>query len=205
VIVPLLWACIVLASVAGQRSGLGGDLLTGLMVANGWSPEDLLPMGATYRSLRALVAWSALAAFTVLAMRQSFVAFRSPQVDRGRIVRYALQLSLAGAVVSFLPSAYDAAARSQFASQPVRELDAALKQISAAALASRGEIPTTVNAAELEATGLLSEDSRRWLAGSRIQLQASAPRTTRNGQVRYVRTEVSFPSGSTFRMLYSVP
>lgn len=83
--------------------------------------------------------------------------------------------------------------------------DAALKQISAAALAARGEIPTAVNATELDATGLLSDDARRWLAGSRIRLQSSAPRMTRRGQVRYVSTVVSFPSGSTFRMLYTVP
>ena len=147
----------------------------------------------------------ALAALALLALGQSLSAFRNPQVERGRIVRYTLQLALAGILVSFIPSAYDAAARNQYRSQPARELEAALKQISAAALTSRGEIPAAVNAAELEATGLLSEDSRRWLANSRIQLQASAPRTTRSGEVRYVRTEVSFPSGSRLRMLYTVP
>ncbi|HEY0874325.1 MAG TPA: hypothetical protein VGD94_12700 [Vicinamibacterales bacterium] len=205
VIVPVLWVCIVAASAAGLRGGIGGDWLTSLMVANQWSPEDLLPLGASYRDFSRLVVLISGAALASLAARHSLIAFRTPQLERRRIIRYMFQLALLGALVSFIPSAYVAAARNQYASQPVRELDAALKQISAAALAARGEIPTAVNAAELDATGLLSDDSRRWLAGSRIRLQSSAPRMTRRGQVRYVSTVVSFPSGSTFRMLHTVP
>lgn len=201
VIVPVLWLCIVLSTEVAAWTGLGGEWLTSLMVAKQWSPEDLLMS----RAFERLVRWMSVAALALLALGQSLSAFRNPQVERGRIVRYTLQLALAGILVSFIPSAYDAAARNQYRSQPARELEAALKQISAAALTSRGEIPAAVNAAELEATGLLSEDSRRWLANSRIQLQASAPRTTRSGEVRYVRTEVSFPSGSRLRMLYTVP
>ena len=139
-----------------------------------------------------------------LALRQSLSAFRMSQTDGRHIVRSGLQLALAAATVSFILAAYGRAAFDQYRSQPVRELEAALKQVASTSLAATGEIPATVDAAELEATGQLSEDTRRWLAGSRISLQPSAPRTTVQGEVRYVRTDVSFPSGSTFRTLYTV-
>jgi len=208
VVVPALWVSVVLAILAGQRLGIASGWLTDLMIANQWSPEDLLPMGTRYRrvgGVAEVAVWMSSAALVLLALRQSLSAFRTSQTDGRRIVRYGLQLALAAATVSFIPAAYGRAAFDQYRSQPVRELQAALNQISAASLAAGGEIPAAISAAELEATGELSEDSRRWLAESRIRLHASAPRTTPAGQVRYVRTDVTFASGSTFTMLYVVP
>ena len=205
VAVPALWICVVLASLAGERLGVGSGWMTSLMVANQWSPEDLLPMGTTYRRLAELATWISIAVLVLLALRQSLLAFRTSQPGGRRVARYALQLALAAATVSFIPSAYLRSAGDQYRSQPVRELQAALQHLSAGSLGATGELPVTVNAAELEATGQLSAETRRWLAGSRISLHSSAPRTTALGEVRWVRTDVSFPSGSTFRSLYTVP
>lgn len=205
VAVPALWMCIVLASLAGERLGVGSGWMTSLMVANQWSPEDLLPIGSSSRRLADLAMWTSIAALALLALRQSLTAFRAPQIERQRIARNAVQLALAATAVSFIPNAYLTSAGEQYRSHPVRELESALQHLSAAALAATSHIPVTVNAAELEATGQLSEDAKRWLAGSRISLQSSAPRITTAGEVRYVRADVSFPSGSAFRMLYAVP
>ena len=162
-------------------------------------------MGTTYRRVTQLGGWLAIAVLALVMLRQSLLAFRTSQTERRRIVRYGLQLALAAATVSFGPSAYGRAAFAQYRSQPLRELEAALQQVAAAALAANGEIPEAVSAADLDATGQLSEDARRWLAGSRVALRPSAPRATAKGEIRFVQTNVSFPSGSTFRMLYTVP
>ena len=198
-----LWVCAVFAALAGQRMGVGSGWLTSLMVANQWSPDDLLLLDS--RRLPWLVVLISMGVVALLALRQSLVAFRAPQVDRARIVRYALQLLVATAILSFIPNAYLRAAGNQYRSQPVRELQIALQQLSAASLAATGEVPGSVTAAELDATGQLSADARRWLAGSRISLRPSAPRTQAGERVRYVRTDVRFPSGSAFRMFYTVP
>jgi hypothetical protein len=202
-----LWVCITFASLSGQRLGTGSGWLTSLMVANQWSPDDLLLLDS--RRLPGLVVLIAMliamGLVPLLTLRQSLVAFRAPQVDRGRIVRYALQLLAATAIVSFLPNAYLRAAGDQYRSQPMRELEIAVQQVSAASLAATGQVPGSVSAAELEATGQLSEDTRRWLAGSRISLRPLTARTQAGERVTYVRADVSFPNGRTFRMFYRVP
>jgi hypothetical protein len=198
-----LWVCIVFASLAGQRMGIGSGWLTSLMVANQWSPDDLLLLDT--RRLPGLVVLVSMGVVALLTLRQSLVAFRAPQVDRGRIVRYALQLLVATAILSFIPNAYLRAAYDQYRSQPMRELEIALQQVSAASLAATGDVPGSVTAAELDATGQLSADARRWLAGSRISLRPSVPRRQAEQQVMYVLTDVRFPSGSGFRTFYRMP
>lgn len=198
-----LWVCIIVASLAGQRLGIGSGWLTSLMVANQWSPEDLLVLRGSVGL--DLAVWSSILALTVVALVQSLRAFRATQLERSGIARCAAQLALTAAIISFIPTAYLRAAGDQYRSQPVRELQAALQSVSTASLASTGRIPDTVDAAALEATGQLSDDTRRWLAGSRISLRASPPRSQAGERVMYVRTDVSFPNGRTFRMLYQVP
>jgi hypothetical protein len=199
-----LWICVVFATLAGERLGIGSGWMTRLMIAKQWSPEDLLPIGISFRRFDDLAMWTSIAVLAAVALRQSLGAFRAPQIERQRIVRSALQLGLTAAIVSFIPNAYLKSATEQYRSKPVRELQSALQYMSAASLAATGDIPGSVSVADLEATGQLSSDTGRWLAGSRISLQSSARRVTGGREVRYVRTDVSFPSGSAFRMLYTV-
>jgi hypothetical protein len=93
------------------------------------------------------------------------------------------------------------AAGDQFESVPVRELEAALQQISVASRTASGKLPDAVSGGDLEATGLLSETTSRWLAGSEISLR---PSSSRNGTT-YVATRVSFPNGRAFQMFYRLP
>lgn len=196
-----LGVCIVFASLAGQRLGIGSGWLTSLMVANQWSPEHLLLVRGT-RGVD-LAVWASMLASSVVVLVQSFRAFRTARIDHRRIARDATLLALTAAVIAFIPTAYLRAAGDQYRSRPVRELQAALRQVSAASLAATGTVPASVTVAELEATGHLSGAARRWLDGSRILLRASAPR--RPASEIFVRTDVSFPSGSRFRMLDSIP
>lgn len=196
-----LGVCIVFSGLAGQRLGIGSGWLTSLMAANQWSPEDLLVVRGTRGA--DLSVWSSILALSVVALAQSFRAFRTAQVDHRRIARDATLLALTAAIIAFIPTAYLRAAVDQYRSQPVRELQAALRQVSAASLAATGQVPGSVTVAELEATGQLSEDARRWLAGSRISLRASIPRSP--AREIYVGANMTFPGGSTFRMMYSIP
>lgn len=203
--VLLLWLCVVLGSAAGQRLDAGSEWLTALMVANQWSPQGLLPLGANRRGVETTVMWTTIAVLAMVALLQSRKAFRAPDLDRRRIARYGVALAVAAFAVSFIPSAYWRAAYGQYQSQPVLELEAALQHLSVSSLAATGQIPGSVSADELDATGQLSEDARRWLAGSRISLRASPPRSQAGERVMYVRSDVSFPNGRTFRMLYRLP
>lgn len=126
-----------------------------------------------------------------VAARQSLVAFRAWQVDRRRIVRYDIT----------------AAEGNRNESQPVRDLQSALQQISAASLAATGRIPESVELSELEAAGRLSDATRRWLAGSHVSLEShnNRMRTEAGVTIRYVLVRVSFPNGSVFRMFYRIP
>jgi hypothetical protein len=201
----LLWLCIVFGDVAGSRLSAGSDWLTSLMVARQWSPEDLLPIGATRRAFATTIVWATIAVLALIALVQSRQAFRTPDIDRRRIVRYSAALALAAFAVSFIPSAYWRAAYGQYRSQPVRELEAALQQVARTSLAAKGEIPGSVTASDLDATAQLSEEARRWLAGSRTVLRPSTPRTQAGDEVLYVRADITLASGRAFRMLYRVP
>jgi hypothetical protein len=93
------------------------------------------------------------------------------------------------------------AAGGQYRSVPVRELEAALQEVLVASRAASGRVPDAVSAGDLEATGLLSETTSRWLAGSEISLR---PSRARDGTT-YVWTRVSFPNGREFRMFCRLP
>lgn len=206
VFVLVLWMGGVLATLIAQRWGIGEDLMTYLMVANQWSPEDFLPGTATMRRMMEAGAFASGAAFVVLALRQSLVAFRTAQVDHRRIVRYGLLLVVVMMLSTFIPAAYLTAAGSRYQSQPVRELQAALQQTSVASLAANGRIPDSVEMSEIDATGLLSEDARRWLRGSRIVLRPSVTFYRPGGEERrQVLADVHLPNDRRFRMFYSLP
>jgi hypothetical protein len=203
--VPVLWLAGVLASLIGQRCGLGGDLMTYLMVANQWSPEAFLPSRASMPRMFEVGVFAFGAVLVGLALRHSLAAFRSTQVGRRMVIRSGLQLVAVTMLFSFVPSAYFTAAASRYQSQPVRELEAALQHISAASLAATGRVSESVEMRELEATGLLSEDARRWLAGSRVS-QMSRGFTSQSGEfVQHVFATVDLPNGRVFQMLYRSP
>jgi ABC-type transport system involved in multi-copper enzyme maturation permease subunit len=197
-----LAVCGFIAGWAGQRWGIGTDLMTRFMVDNQLPPSAFLPIGTTGRRVSELFSLASFAALALLALRQSLSAYRTVQIDNRRIARYAAQLGIVVLVLAFIPSAYMRAAVDQFESGPVRELEAALQQVSVASRAASGRVPDAVSAGDLEATGLLSETTSRWLAGSEISLRPSSP--ARDGTT-YVRTRVSFTNGRAFRTFYRLP
>ncbi|HSC26385.1 MAG TPA: hypothetical protein VLD67_03870, partial [Vicinamibacterales bacterium] len=207
IFVPLLWIAAALATLIAQRWGPGGDLLTYLMVANQWSPQDFLAGRSSMRRMMDVGTYASGTALVLLALRQSLIAFRAVLMDRGRIARFGLQLVAATMVLSFIPVSYLGAVQSQYRSQPVRELESALQQISTASLAATGRIPESMDMAEIEATGYLSDATRRWLAGSRVSLELHNNRIQMEAgeTVRYVLMRVSFPNGHAFGMFYRVP
>jgi hypothetical protein len=135
-------------------------------------------------------------------LRQSLAAFRTTQVGGRRIARGAATLALAATVASFVPHAYLKAVADTYRSQPVRELEAALQQISTSSLAASGRIPESVDMRELDATGLLSEDTRRWLSGTRITLRSSGTYRTGAEWRRYVVAQVHRANSRWFYTSY---
>jgi hypothetical protein len=190
----------------GMRLGIGTELLTSLMGTLQLRPDALHPfaLGLTNRRFEWLASVVALVVVGTLALRQSLAAFGTARIDRGRIVRSSAQLAIVAMLTAFFPTAYIKAAGEQYRSLPVRELTAALQHVSAASIAASGEVPTAVSASELETTELLSEQTRRWLAGSQVFLRASKLRKQAAGDVTYVSARVTFPNGREFRMLFSV-
>jgi hypothetical protein len=171
------------------------------MVENQLPPGAFLPVGTTFRRVSEVASLASFAAFALLALRQSLAAYRAVQIDNRQIARYVGQLGIVVLVLSFIPNAYMGAAGDQFESVPVRELEAALQQVSVTSRAASGRVPGAVSAGDLEATGRLSDTTSRWLAGSEISL---TPSSTRNGTT-YVTTRVSFPNGRAFQMFYRLP
>jgi hypothetical protein len=201
-----LWVCILVAGLAGSRFRLGGEWLTSLMIANQWSPDDLFPFEIVGRRLDEAFSLAALAVLAVVVLRQSLNAFRTTQLGRRRIARGAAVLAIVAAVASFVPNAYVKAASDLYRSQPVRELEAALQQFSTEALGSTGRLPESVEASQLDATGLLSEDARRWLSGARITLQPTATFYKPGGNTRrYVLAKLHRADDMWFNTFYSLP
>jgi ABC-type transport system involved in multi-copper enzyme maturation permease subunit len=196
-----LAVCGFIAAWVGQRWGIGTDLMTRFIVENQLPPTAFLPIRPTLRRVSELFSLASFAAVALLYLRQSLSAYRVVQIDNRRIARYVGQLGIVVFVLSFIPSAYMRAAADQFESVPVRELEAALQQVSLASRAESGRVPDAVNAGDLEATGLLSETTSRWLAGSEILLR---PSSARDGTT-YVMARVSFPNGPAFPMFYRLP
>jgi len=185
--------------------GVATPLLTSIMVQFQLPPESLHPLGLTYRRLEWLASVAALFVLTPLVLRQSLAAFRTAQIDRRRIVRYSTQLAIVAALSAFVPAAGIKATGDQYRSQPVRELELAVRHVATQSIPASADAPVSVSPDELHATGLLSEQTRRWLAGARISLQPSVSGGRGGRDVTYILARVTFPNGRESRMLYTVP
>jgi hypothetical protein len=199
-----LLVTIPLIDVAGDRLRIGSDLLTAVMVRNQLPPDALWPFGLASRRFELGVVLAILAISSLLVFRQSLTAFRRIDIGRRGIAKYAVQLAALVVVLSVIPSRYLSAVGDQYRSVPVRELTAALREISAPHLQAEASVPRSVTLAELEATGDLSADTRQWLEGSRIVQQLTNRDLTRRNVI-YVAADVTFPNGRTFRTFYTVP
>jgi hypothetical protein len=191
----------------GWRVGTGTQLFTWIMVQWQLPPESLHPFayGLTSRRLEWLAPGIALCLLTPLALRQSLAAFRTARIDRHRIVRYSAQLGMVALLAGFIPAAGIRASGDVYRSQPVRELELALAHVATRSMGPSTAEPVSLSLAELDAAGLLSERTRRWLDGARISLQLR-PYTDPAGQeIRYLQTRVTFPNGRESRMLSRLP
>ena len=212
-----------IGSAIAYSVGLANHLMTSLMVQFQLSPEALHPLALAPRWAQGLLtprATSGLATLAVLcvagpvALHQSLTAFRTARIDRRDIGRWSVQLLVVAALAAFVPTTYIKASADQYRSLPVRELEAALKQVTAGSLITSGEVPPVVSATELDATGLLSAQSRRWLAGSRVSLvpfgvgrdigTGAAVRSRLRGDMLYVSAHVDLASGRRSRLMFTV-
>jgi hypothetical protein len=187
-----------------RRLPLGSELLTSFMVRYQLPPDALHPPGLSARWFEPAVMLTVLGIASVLVFRQSLTAFRRIDVGRRGIAKYAVQLAAAVAVMMFIPVQYFSAVSAQYRSSPVRELTAALAEVTGPLTASLGRAPEQVTVEELESTGLVSPETSRWLAGSRIALRQTMRDTARRNRV-YLVADVTFPNGRTFRTFYTVP
>jgi hypothetical protein len=196
VAVLALGFCAMVGVEAGQRVEFWSRALTWLMVRNQWTPDQffVVPPGAFGRLAIPLF----VSVVAVVALAQSLRAFRRAQVDRRAVATCSVQLALISFLVTFGVTSYARAAGEQWRSAPVRELMAAIET----ARPSAGE-PGVIPVAELQATGLLSDATSRWLSGSEITI---APRTIlwRNAagvpaapRIAY-RVRVTFPNGREY-------
>lgn len=190
----------------GWRMGAGSQPFTWIMVQWQLPPESLhrFAYGLSRRA-----EWLALgfAPFLLipLALRQSLAAFRTARIDRRQVVRYSGRLAIVALLAAFIPSAAVRAAGDVYRSQPVRELELALKYVATQSIAPSTEAPVSVSLEALEATGLLSEQTRRWLRGARISLQPRLSRGRAGQDVTHILARVTFPNGRESRMWHSRP
>jgi hypothetical protein len=187
----------------GLRLGIWDSVLTWLMVRNQWPPQLFFVVHPGSFGWLAVIASGAIVA--VVALVQSLRAFRRAQVDRQLVATYGGLLALVCFLVTFGISSYQRAAGNQWRSAPVRELRAAIEAARPPAGPAR-----VVSLAELEATGLVSDATRRWLSGSEVTVESrSVPwRTTPGGPAEYRilhRVHVVFPNGQTYDPLYFLP
>jgi hypothetical protein len=196
---------IALGGWIGWRMGIATPLLTSIMVQFQLPPDSLHPLGLSHRRLEWLASVITLLILRPLTLRQSLAAFRAAQIDRRRIVRYSVQLAIVAMLSAFIPAAYVKAAGDQYRSEPVRELELALEHVATQSMARSTAAPVLVSLEELDATGRLSDRTRRWLAGTRISLQLRPYKDPGGQEVRYLQARVTFPNGRQSRMLSRLP
>jgi hypothetical protein len=192
-------ACVNAAMWTGQRWRVGSELLTGYMVNQQLPPDALTPQ--LFRQFRSGALIAALCLVALIGLRQSLAAFRRIDLGRRAIARASVVLACAAGVLTFIPFAYFWAASDQYRSEPVRELTASLAVVTSAET-SAGAFPERVTIAQLEATGLLSDATRRWIAGSDISLSAMPQHSTSR---RLALAKLTFPGGHVYRFFYEVP
>ena len=168
-----LWLCASAADWAGRTFGLGSHVMTRIMVGAQLSPEAFFQPWMMRRGTDAALA--IVFAIAVLALAQSYSAFRRIDVDRWQAARYAAHLAGLTFLLTFGVATYVHAAASQYASAPVREFTAALQSMTWPPPSGSGADWQPVALAELEATGQLSADTRAWLAGSQIAVRPGPP------------------------------
>lgn len=188
----------------GWRVGTGTQLFTWIMVQWQLPPESLHPFayGLTSRRTEWLALGSALCLITPLVLRQSLAAFRTARIDRRRIVRNSAQLGIVALLAAFIPAAVIRASSDIYRSQPLRELELAVQQVARQSIAAPADEPVFVSPADLLSTGLLSDQTCRWLAGTRISLQPRTFRDPAGQEVTYILTRITFPNGRWSRMSY---
>jgi hypothetical protein len=187
---------------AGLRLGVWDGLLTWLMIRNQWSPQAVFVGPAWFERLTVTLFVVIVA---VAALGQSLRAFRRVQVGPRVIARYSGQLALASFLLTFGVASYDRAAGNQWRSAPARELRAAIEAARPAAGAAR-----VIPLAELQATGLVSDATSRWLTGSEVTVDTRTVRWSRTAGTptdsRLVyRVRVLFPNGQKYEPVFFLP
>lgn len=193
VVIVGLGVCARVGVETGPRVGVWDGLLTWLMVRNQWPPDlFFIVYPPAFERLAATMFVSIVAA---VALGQSLRAFRRAQVDRRLVATYSVQLALVSFLVPFGVMSYARAAGSQWRSAPVQELRTAIEAARPFAGA-----PGVNLLPALQATGLLSDATNRWLSGSEVTIETRTVRwqtAVRGPAVPrvYYRVRVVFPNG----------
>lgn len=183
--------CTSIAYWCGDYFAPGTGLLTSFIVRFQLPPDYVSGLS---RSGTVLASFFTIV--PLLALRQSFTAFRRVQNDAWTIGRHATILLGAASLIFFCFAAINSASYLQRFSVPVRELETALQALP------HPETPTTeprrVTVGELDATGRLSPATRRWLANAEISVMQW-------GKPGSYKASVRFPNNRKYALVYSLP
>ena len=179
---------------------LGMGLLTPAMVRFQLTPHDLFS-----RSTLTIGTWAIAALLVGIALRQSFMAFKRVETG-GRQMATSAGVLLAVAFGSMLLVVVATnAAASMHESEPVRQLQLALQNVSDPAQAAYPAPARRIVEQELLDKGTLSASTRAWIAGSEITVDRIAARTLRPSPQdarAWFRATVTFPNGRVYKFLY---
>lgn len=181
--------CVSIAFRFGFNFAPGTSLVTSLVVRLQLPPDYFHGLGDT-----SIVLTSFFTIVPLLALRQSFTAFRRVDIDVRTIVRHATILLGAAALIMFCFAAINSASYLQRFSVPVRELEAALQALP------HPDTPATeprrVTVGELDATGRLSPATKGWLANAEISVMQW-------GKPGSYKASVGFPNNRKYALVYS--
>ncbi len=195
-------AFVVLGFQSGARAGIFAGPLAWVMVRFQLWPTAFLPR--TVFLLPVLTA-IVLAPVVLVALRQSLTAYRRVRPGTRTAVRAGAGLMAVAFLGAFAVAAYTRSAASVFESTPVRELRAALQAV----VKSDAPDERRVSPDELVATGRLSSQTQRWIAGADIRVKGP---TRRPGGARrptplqraFFRASIAFPNGRHDTLLVPV-
>jgi hypothetical protein len=184
------------------------ELLTRLMVRFQLPPEyfaGLLGMGTIpWPRLSTLLAGASLfGVILLLAGGQSLAGFRRARLEEPVLVRYGSALALAAFISAGAATLIPRSAGMLLNSAPVRELRAAVRSVVVLP-DDRGEAAERpIELGTLAETGLLSERTRAWLAGSHVR--ASGRRVSTIPARVFYDVRVRLASGREFRTTFLAP
>lgn len=131
-------------------------------------PPDYFDVYPYLRRIEVKVLASVFTVGLLIALWQSFAAFKRAQTGSRTVRLYAVQLLSAISIVIVCWVAFIGAWTRQYESQPVEELRQAVRGVLEAEPDAQVRDERNIALSELEATGALSPSTKRWLSDTRI-------------------------------------